>query len=297
MTTRNWSSELRPPIEYHCKTFRVTALRPGEFFEEKHADIASALDREDNEDLGRLLRTPSETELFHGFDDLVKSYVIALNRSHEQRKSHAELVYNILIQTAIGSGAIRCNYPEAGQGRPEIQIEKLLSLLDKRCGFRLKFPNPFKSEFGLSTSRGVISYRAAQALYQSWRMKQICDLVGGNKVLEIGAGLGRNAYFAHCFGIKNYTIVDIPRTQLAQGYYLGRIMDGVSLSCEPETISPSTPNWLFDAAESFDVVVNVDSLTEMDRRHALAYVQFAKDHAKAFLSINHELNPNSRRLA
>ena len=71
-------------------------------------------------------------------------------------------------------------------------------------------------------------------------------------------------------------------------------MDGVSLSCEPErNVRLRTPNWLFDAAESFDVVVNVDSLTEMDRRHALAYVQFAKDHAKAFLSINHELNPTT----
>lgn len=263
-------------------------------FEEKHRDIEDALNSGNTDELARLLRNPSETELFYGFDDLVKSYVTDRNASPEMLRVGAAVVYEILIQVAMGSGAIRCNYPEAGQGLPEIPIEQLLLSLDSRFGFRIEFQNPFKFEFGLSTSRGIISYRAAQSLYQTWRVKQICDLIEGAKVLEIGAGLGRNAYFARCFGIKNYTIVDIPRTQLAQGYYLGRVMGdaAVSLHGEPDSdIRLRSPKWLFETSENFDFVLNVDSLTEMDREHALAYLRFAKDHSKAFLSINHEFNP------
>jgi hypothetical protein len=36
----------------------------------------------------------------------------------------AEVVYDIPIQVAIGSGAIRCPNPEADQGSPQIPIEE-----------------------------------------------------------------------------------------------------------------------------------------------------------------------------
>lgn len=263
-------------------------------FEVKHQDIATALDTNNLNALGRLLRDPAETELFWGFDDLVKPFVLIRSNQPSACNVGAEKIYGSLIQAAIGSGAIRCPYPEAGQGSPQIPIEELLMALDQRFGYRVEFPNPFRGEFGIRTSRGIVSDRAAQALYQSWRVKQICDLVEGARVLEIGAGLGRNAFFARCFGINNYTIVDIPRTQLAQGYYLGRIMgpDAISLCGETDKgVCLRSPGWLLENDEAFDVILNVDSLTELDRDHALSYVRFAKGHASAFLSINHEFNP------
>ena len=42
------------------------------------------------------------------------------------------------------------------------------------------------------------------------------------------------------------------------------------------------------AGTAFDLVVNQDSLPELGREVALAYVRFARDHARRFLSINHE---------
>lgn len=262
-------------------------------FEAKHEDIQGALSSGNLDELARLLRAPAETELFWGFDDLVKSFVEVRNSNPAARQSGAETIYRRLVRAAIGMGAIRCDYPESGKTMPDIQVEDLLSHIEDRIGFRVEFPNPFEFEFGLSTSRGIISDRAVQSLYQAWRVKQICDLVGGRKILEIGAGLGRNAYFAGLFGISSYTIVDIPRTQLAQGYYLGRVLgaDSVSLCGEEDAdVRLRSAKWLHESREVFDVVLNADSLTEMDRNHALSYVKFAKRHATAFLSINHEFN-------
>lgn len=37
-------------------------------------------------------------------------------------------------------------------------------------------------------------------------------------------------------------------------------------------------------------MINVDSLTEMDNKIAREYIEYARGHAKAFVSINHEVN-------
>jgi hypothetical protein len=81
-------------------------------------------------------------------------------------------------------------------------------------------------------------------------------------VLEIGAGLGRNAYFPGKFGVKNYTIVDIPSTQLAQGYYLGRVLgtDAVGLPGDPnKKMNLRSAKWLHEAGRKFHLVFNADS--------------------------------------
>jgi hypothetical protein len=52
-----------------------------------------------------------------------------------------------------------------------------------------------------------------------------------------------------------------------------------------------SPGWLHETSERFDIVLNIDSLTELDRDQALDYVKFARERSRAFLSVNHEFNP------
>jgi hypothetical protein len=42
--------------------------------------------------------------------------------------------------------------------------------------------------------------------------------VGGKRILEIGAGLDRTAYYAQKLSAIAHTVIDIPLTQVAQGY-------------------------------------------------------------------------------
>jgi hypothetical protein len=91
--------------------------------------------------------------------------------------------------------------------------EKAGRLLRNPAESTFFWPNPFPSELGLQSRRGVIGFRAIQALYQAWRIAQIAGGKPDFKVMEIGAGLGRTAYFATLFGLKRYTIIDVPLSE------------------------------------------------------------------------------------
>lgn len=58
-------------------------------------------------------------------------------------------------------------------------------------------------------------------------------------------------------------------------------------------ILPSTV--MSEHNEKYDLVVNVDSWTEMPLDVALMYWKFARESAATVLSINHEYNPNPVR--
>jgi putative sugar O-methyltransferase len=145
----------------------------------------------------------------------------------------------------------------------------------------------------VATPRGVISYRAIQALYQAWRLFALVDRDPEARVVEIGAGLGRTAFYARQLGLRNYTIVDLPMSCVAQAYFLGRTLgdDAVSLLGEERSgISILPPSAFLDGEDTYDLVVNVDSLTELDPKVAKAYCKVIRERAGVLLSINHESN-------
>ena len=56
-------------------------------------------------------------------------------------------------------------------------------------------------------------------------------------------------------------------------------------------IKIETPSWFMSTDERFDIVLNVDSFTEMALDHANAYAEKSIEISRAFVSINHEINP------
>jgi hypothetical protein len=98
--------------------------------------------------------------------------------------------------------------------------------------------------------------------------------------------MGRTAYFATCLGITDYTIIDIPMSLVGQALYLASTIgpERIWLYGEPpkaDRIRLLPPSFIEIASDSFDAVLNVDSLT---------YVAFARDHSPLLLSINHDAN-------
>jgi hypothetical protein len=168
-----------------------------------------------------------------------------------------------------------------------------LDLLDDALGFRVTFPNPFPDEVGLATSRGIASHRAVQAVYQAWRIFSLAKRDAGARIVEIGAGTGRTAFYASHLGLRDYTIVDLPLSSVAQANFLSRALgqDRICLFGEGGPgIRLLPPAAFLDAADRYDIVVNVDSMTEMAADTALAYCRAVKIRAGLFLSINHEVN-------
>ena len=169
-----------------------------------------------------------------------------------------------------------------------LDIENVLEI-------NLQFPSPFPGENGLSTSHGLVTYRAVNAIYQAHRVNQLT--LGRGCCLEIGGGVGRTAFFAKMMGVTDYTLVDLPMTIVGQALFLMATLgsDAVWLIGEPVEkqhgcIRLVPPAFVSDTSERFDLVLNVDSFTEMDQVHAKGYIEFAMSNADALLSINHEAN-------
>ena len=261
-----------------------------EVIAEKKGDVHEALARGQIEEVRRLLRDPRKTDLFYGFDGIFRSF----NSEQPGLEPHSILAYQDLLFLADATGVKRRWNPEAAATFPLPSVDGLLTLIDRAVGHRVVFPNPFPGEIGLASSRGIISFRAIQAIYQAWR---IHDLVKGNidaRIVEVGAGLGRTAFYAAKFGLHNYTIVDLPLTSVAQGYFLGRALgpDAICLYKEQRSgVAILPPLTFLNSDDRYDLVLNADSLTELDPETATAYCEAFRDRTDIFLSINHEVNP------
>lgn len=274
------------------------------------AEVHDALLSGDHNEASRVLSRPDETAFFWGFDDIAKGphgevephelVIRRLNGTTSWKALYALWIHDTLTSLAEAMGARRMIYPEMepsdiGSHYATVRsADDLLKDIEETIGLELHFPNPFPNAMGLATKRGTVGFRALQAFYQAWRISEIAGKNPDFKVLEIGAGLGRTAYFADQMGVRNYTIVDIPLTNAAQASFLGRTLgeDRLRLHGEhtdaPLRIIPSTA--LNEIEESFDLIFNADSLTEMSPDVATMYWDFARRNSNTLLSINHEAN-------
>ena len=274
-----------------------------------NADIHETLLNGSRSEVTKLLRNPAESTLFWGFDAVAKAPPGAVE-PHElvlRRLDPATpwtTLYSVWIMDALRSlaeavGATRVAYPEIDRSTEAVadvvmSADPIVERISTALGFQVDFPNPFAGEVGVPSSHGIIGFRAVQAIYQAWR---ILGLSHGNpnaRVLEIGAGLGRTAYYASRMGIRNYTTIDIPLTSTAQAYFLGRTLGygAITLFGENGTgVRIMPPSDFLDGDDRYDVVLNADSMTEMAAPAARAYCEAIKARADLFLSINHEFNP------
>jgi hypothetical protein len=94
--------------------------------------------------------------------------------------------------------------------------------------------------------------------------------------------------------VKDYTLVDVPLTNAAQGYFLGRVLGGENVILQGEKGVADVrivANGDFGAvAESYDLIVNIGSWTEMQPDVGQRYWDFAQKNGSTVLSINHEYN-------
>jgi hypothetical protein len=274
-------------------------------------DVHEALSGSDRDLAAEVLRNPAKTAHFWGFDAIAaappghaephEQVIRTLNTSADLRPLFALWLYDSLVSLAEAIGGRRTAYPEAGPAAYDIRrapasaADEILDSIDAVLAAPITFPNPYPGELGLKTRRGIVGFRAIQGVYQAWRIAQIASGRTGYRVLEIGAGLGRTAYYASCFGVTDYTIIDIPLTTAAQGYFLGRTLGADRISLPGE--SPVQPLRILAAHEletlagPFDLVFNADSWTELSPDIAKRYWDFAWKVSSRILSINHEFNP------
>jgi hypothetical protein len=249
--------------------------------------------------LPQLLLNPRLTMLYYGVEDIYDHEP----RDETHRESRANHYAAMMVSLAYALGLARMPNPEGGTEYPRETpppvppVETILTALDARTGVRIRFPNPFPDEDGLATSRGIAGMKAISAIYQACQLSQAARLRDA-QVLEIGAGIGKTAYYARQFGLTRYTVVDLPLSLVGQAVYLALAIDeqAVRFGSEPEQpgkielLSPAQ----FDAdPRRFALVLNADSMPEMDRAHVLSYIDRMRRDGAYFISINHEANAHT----
>ena len=267
------------------------------FFQQKVSAIHRVFRQEDFGAAAAILRDPSSSDLFFGFDSL-GLVSRATFEDPGARQLHAAECLGGLVRLAEAIGALRLYNPAQALSQvTPLAADPVISAIEKVMGIALSFPNPFPNEHGLRTERGIVSYRAPQSLYQAWRIRQLVKGISRPRVLEIGAGLGRTAHFARALGIMDYTIIDLPFTGISQGYFLARTLgeDSVVLYGEQPAsggvrVRILPPSAFLAGRDTYDLIFNADSLTEMSSETARAYWARIESSTPQFLSINHETN-------
>jgi hypothetical protein len=252
-------------------------------------DIKQVLVSNDKKKILELLDNPGKTNLFVGFETNTVSKMW-------QRKDNDILAADKLFSFAEFLGVEKLYNPEREKlSIKKINLDNILEKIEKKIGIKLAFKNPFPGTKGIITSRGILNEKEIQAIYTAYEISKI--IKKGDSVLEIGGGLGRVAYYCERFGINDYTIVDIPISFLASGNYLARVLKCEKIKFERElnrkystnAIKLCSPEFLYKNNIDYKLVVNCDSLTEINLNIAKKYISKILK-SKYFLSINHESN-------
>ncbi len=174
--------------------------------------------------------------------------------------------------------------------------DDLIDHLDAQLGIEVDFPNPFPNEYGVQTKRGVCSYRSTTAIYLAYRARQLLQGVANPRVLEIGPGMGRSAYYAARLGIGHYSVVDLPfPAGVLQSYFLMRTLGPDKVQLSGETIPAASvrvmePSEFLEGSERYDLIINNDSITEIGHAQASLYFDKITVSTPLMFSINHESN-------
>lgn len=151
----------------------------------------------------------------------------------------------------------------------------------------------YNGAMGIFTTRGVIKMRSVHSLHFISRIKEILkENIINSTILEIGGGLGRNAYYAKKMGVKKYIIIDLPSTSIMSSYYLGKTLGEENVTLYGENSNNYAhilpPNEY--SSNKVDLVVQFDGLTEMGLINSTKYMDTFNTISPLFLSINHEAN-------
>jgi hypothetical protein len=271
-----------------------------DFFEAYHRPLHDAFIGPDPGRAAALLRHPAGNDLFYGFDFLCAEFLKNAT-SAGWRNANAASVADALLRLAEVLGAVRLpNRERQSTGFEPVhrhELDDVLAQVEAALGRQINLPTPFAGEHGMATPRGVMSYRVPQALYQAHRIRQLTQGVAHPAVLEIGGGLGRTAFYARELGIRDYTIIDLPLTSIAQGSFLGRTLGGDAIRLagedgagDDQRIKLLSPDAFLHGTRRYDLVLNADSLTEMGEEIARGYLAACLPRASTLLSINHESN-------
>ena len=187
----------------------------------------------------------------------------------------------IRISEAVGAAPVRS--AEQGDYAAVLETNVTIAQVEKHLGFSLEFPD-VGAPYGVFAARGILPEHAFSMAYAAWRIMQATK---SKRIAEIGGGFGGLCWYMR-HAKANYTIFDLPFTCVLQSYFLIKAGLDVSLYGEADASVRILPWWEINNEQSFDLVINQDSIPEMPAQAGEAYIKRIKEIAPLFYSINQE---------
>lgn len=201
------------------------------------------------------------------------------------RQEQIKVTYDKLITLLELTGVINMFSPEEFYFNQQferyynVSIEQYLEEIMGMYDVDWSAPKYTGGLFGIQTNKGLygerdfVSMGIATMIADRFPDRNI-------RICEIGGGAGHQAYYLHRLGYKNIDIVDLPTISVSQMYFL-------NTNLKSNNILLLAP---YEFTDSYDLVINIDSMVEMSQESAIEYCDKMKTNTKNFISINHETN-------
>lgn len=263
-----------------------------------HADFFPLLQEKNIDTLAYYLCNMARMDVTQGITQGINMYKRIISNKNYQRWLS---LYNLdkLISLAEALGILPKENPE--QGRFGVNIfsdtDELIEKIERYLKIKIIPPDIEGGLFKLLTKNGSIHTIDLIAVYTAWRIKEVLKQQIEPSVCEIGAGVGKVAYYTNLLGIKKYTIIDLPYINILQGFYLIKSLPDAKVCLYGEKIKHAEeiisiqPYWSFKRITNkyFNLVLNQDSFPEINEAVVIDYLKDIKRNTKDyFLNINQE---------
>lgn len=276
------------------------------FISNNHEPFRAALASRNAERVSNMLLTAATGPLVAGFMNYEPFDRLSSKPDARLREAKHFVDKLLSLGESLGVAPVQC-IEQGTFGYESVDIDLLLDAIAHRVAFDITPPLAGGGTFGLKFDSSILCIKDLYAIYTASRTLSIVQDLPIKTVAEIGGGTGTLAYYLVKAGLPQVSVFDLPIVSILQGYYLMRSLgpEAVWLHGEaPRDVTARVhPYWSFREApeKSIAVVINQDSMPEIERSVAIDYLRLIRAKCKfSFFSINQEgqapdqfLNPQS----
>lgn len=200
--------------------------------------------------------------------------------------------WDVLLGVAEQSGAVSRSHPDFGHLYLGVPIDSLLEAVSAKCN--LRWPVWHGGAWGLASNIGVVHEQVLTGLYTAIKIHRKYPHFS-SPIMEIGSGAGYVSYWLYVMGHRNITVVDMPTVMVCHAYQLAVNLGADTFSLPNEPFRPPIMGIRFMTADQlnydeteYDVIINVDGLSEYGPENMEFYLEFIARQGKSFYSVNEE---------
>jgi putative sugar O-methyltransferase len=264
---------------------------------EHHKDFGEILRAGDVRQVAEYLANMHRYGLTQGISDFGGDYKV-MKASARARHRKGAITKDILVSLAEAIGILPYEVFPVKAGKPNIyhDADDLVDAIEKKLGASIAPPDIDGGLTKLALRKGSFHERDLWSVYTAWRISKLVP--EGSAIAEIGAGMGKVAWYAAHFGFRDYEIFDLPFMNIVQGWYLLKSMPDANIILYGEENNSGAkkhnsikvlPYWEFAKNQKhYALVLNADSFPEIDRGVVEQYLKAIKSCGDYFFSINQE---------